>query len=88
MTRSAEKPPPDNKISDKKLRNSWTTHSKREYTPLGEPLDVVYKTLLQHKIISPMDNPHPYDPQPHPAWWNETSFCEYHKIRDTKLEIA
>ncbi len=47
-------------------------------------MDVVYKTLLQHKLISPMDNPHPYDPQPRPPWWNETSFCEYHQNKGHK----
>ena len=31
-----------------------------------------------------MDNPHPYDPQPCPPWWNETSFCDYHQKKGHK----
>jgi hypothetical protein len=61
VAKNAEKPPPDNKTSGKKPRNSWASHPKWVFTPLGEPLDVVYKTLPQHKLISPMDNPRPYD---------------------------
>lgn len=52
---------------------------------MGEPLDAVYKTLLQHKLISPMDNLHSYDPQPRPPWWNETSYCEYHQNKGHKV---
>lgn len=64
-SKTTEKYPPDNKTFGNKLRNSsWVSHSKCEYTPLGEPLDVVYKTLLQKKLISPLDKSHPYDPQP------------------------
>ena len=52
--------------------------------PLGAPLDVFYKTLLQNKLISPLDNTRPYDPQPRPPWWNETSYCEYHQNKGHK----
>ena len=45
--KQAKKPPPDKQASGNRLRNSWATHPKRDFTPLGEPLDVVYKTLLQ-----------------------------------------
>ena len=61
-------------------------HPKREYTPLGEPLDVVYKTLLQNKLIFPLDNTRPYNLQPWLPWWNETSFYEYHQNKGHKTE--
>ena len=32
-----------------------------------------------------MDNPHSYDPQPRPPWWNETSYCEYHQNKGHKV---
>ena len=79
-----EKSPLDNKTSGNKPRNSWATCPKREYTPLGEPLDVVYKTLLQKKLISPLDNTCPYNLQPWPQWWNETIFYEYHQKKGHK----
>ena len=61
--KNIEKPPIDNKMFGNKQKNSsWVIHPKKEYTPLGEPLDVVYKTLLQNKLISPLDNSRPYDP--------------------------
>ena len=80
--KQAEKPPSDKQVSRNRPRNSW---DKREYTPLGEPLDVVYKTLLQHKLITPLDNPRPFDPHPRPSWWKETAYCEYHqnKVHNT-----
>ena len=55
--KQAEKPPHDKQVSGNRPRNSWASRPKREYTPLGEPLDVVYKTLLQNKLITPLDNP-------------------------------
>ena len=58
-SKQVKKTPPDNKTSGNNLRNSWATHPKREYMPVGEPLDVVYKTILQNKLISPLDNTHP-----------------------------
>ena len=82
--KQAQKPPPDKQVSGNWPRNSWATHPKRDYTPLGEPLDVVYKTLLQHKLISPLDNSQPYDPHPRPPWWTETSYCEYHQNKGHK----
>ena len=63
-SKKAEKPPPDKQVSGNRARNSWASRPKREYTPLGEPLDVVYKTLLQNKLISPLNNTRPYDPHP------------------------
>ena len=57
----------------------WALRPKREYTPLGEPLDVVFKTLVKNKIITPLENPRPYDPHPRPSWWNESAYCEYHR---------
>ena len=33
--KNAKKPPLDKKTSKKKMRNSWATSPKREYTPLG-----------------------------------------------------
>ena len=51
---------------------------------MGEPLDVVYKTLLQNKLISPLDNTRPYDPQPRPPWWNETLYYEHHQNKGQK----
>ena len=32
-----------------------------------------------------MDNTQPYDPQPRPPWWNETSYCEYHQNKGHKI---
>ena len=64
VAKQAEKSPPDKQVSRNRPRNSWAMRPKRKYTPLGEPLDVVYKTLLQHKLISPLDNSRPYDPHP------------------------
>ena len=55
-SRQAEKSLSDKQASGNRPRNSWATCPKREFTPLGEPLDVVYKTLLQQKLISPLDN--------------------------------
>lgn len=62
----------------------WANKPKREYTPLGEPLDVVFKTLLQNQILTPLDNTTPYDPQPRPNWWNESAYCEYHRNKGHK----
>ena len=83
-SKQVEKPPSDKQTSRNRLRNSWATHPKREFTPLEEPLDVVYKTLLQNKLISPLDNPRPYNLQPQPPWWNETSYYEYHQNKGHK----
>ena len=64
-SKNVEKPPSNNMTSKNKLRNSFSaTHPKQEFTPFGEPLDVVYKTLLQKKKNSPLDNSRPYDPKP------------------------
>ena len=60
-SKQAEKPPSDKQVSRSRPRNSWATCPKREYTPLGEPLDVVYKALLQIKLISPLDNTWTYN---------------------------
>lgn len=84
-SRQAEKSLSDKQASRNRPRNSWATRPKREFTPLGEPLYVVYQTLLQHKILSPLDNTRPYNPHPHPLWWNETSYCEYHQNKGHKL---
>ena len=46
-SKHVENPPSDKQTSGNRLRNSWATRPKREFTPVGEPLDVVYKTLLQ-----------------------------------------
>ena len=84
-SKNVEKSPPDNKTFGNKLKNtSRVSHSKWEYALLGEPLDVVYKTLLQKKLIYPFDNSHPYDPQPQPPWWNETTFCKYQQNKGHK----
>ena len=40
-SKQAEKPPSDKQVSGNRPRNSWATRPKREYTPLGEPIDVV-----------------------------------------------
>ena len=61
-SKQAEQPPSDKQVSGNRPRKSWATCPKREFTPLGEPLDVVYKALLQNKLISPLDNTRPYDP--------------------------
>ena len=54
----------ETKPSSKYARSkSWASQPKREYTPLGEPLDVVYKTLLQNNILAPLDKCL-FDPQP------------------------
>ena len=79
------KSPRNNKMLGNKLKNtSWVSCPIWEYTPLGETLDVVYKTLLQNKLISPLDNSWPYDPQPWPPWWNKTSFYKYHQNKGHK----
>ena len=57
----------------------WTPWPKCEYNPLGEPLDVVFKTLVKNQILAPLDNSRPYDPQLRPSWWNESSYYEYHQ---------
>ena len=62
--KQAEKPPSDKQVFGNRPRNSWATRPKRNYTPLGEPLDVVYKKLLQHKLITPLDDSRSYDPHP------------------------
>jgi hypothetical protein len=85
VAKNAKKPPSNNKTSGNKPRSSWASRPKREFTPLGEPLETVYKTLLQHELISPMDNPRPYNPQPCPPWWNETSYYEYHQNKGHKV---
>ena len=77
-SKNVEKHPPNNKESRNKQMNSWATCPKQDFTPLGEPLDMVYKTLLHDKVISPLDNSQPYDPQLRPPWWNKTTFCEDH----------
>ena len=56
-SKNVEKSPPYNKTFENKPKNSsWAPCPKQEFTPLGEPLDVVSKTLLQDKLISPLDN--------------------------------
>ena len=72
------------KIVLKGPRPSTPELEQHKDKPLGEPLDVVYKTLLQNKLISPLDSSHPYDPQPWTSWWNETTFCEYHQNKGHK----
>ena len=52
-SKQAEKPPSDKQVSGNRPRNSWATCPKREFTPLGELLDVVYKALLQKKNSYP-----------------------------------
>ena len=52
--------------------------------PLCEPFDVIYKTLLHNKVIYPLDNSHPYDPQPWPPWWSKITFFEYHQNKGHK----
>ena len=65
-------------------RKPWDPRSKPKYTPLGKPLDVVYKTLLLNQICAPLDNSQPYDPQPRPSWWNESAYYDYHRNKGHK----
>ena len=85
VSKNTDKSTPDNKTFGNKTKNSsWVNLPKCEHTPLGEPLDMVYKNLLQNQIITLLDNSHPYDPQPWSTWWNENAYCEYHKNRGHK----
>lgn len=45
---------------------------------------MVFKTLLKNKILTPLDNTNPYDPQPRPNWWNESTYYEYHQNKGHK----
>ena len=35
----------------------WAPRPKREFTPLGEPLEAVYKTLVDKNLLTPLANP-------------------------------
>ena len=56
----------------------WAPRPKHKYTPLRDALDVVFKTLMKNQILTPLENLRPYDPQPRPSWWNESTYYEYH----------
>lgn len=64
VVKAAEKPTTENQQPSRFSRNKpWASRPKHEFTSLGEPIDVVYKTLVQNQIITPLEK-FLYDPQP------------------------
>ena len=54
------------------------TKKWRVYTLMVDPYEVVLKTLIVNKLVTLLDNSHPYDPTIRPPWWREDHICSYH----------
>lgn len=65
------------------MNNQTAAKPRRKYTPLGEPLESVFKKLVANKVITVPDFP-PYEPKVKPNWWNDDEFCEFHKSKGHK----
>ncbi|GLJ07896.1 hypothetical protein SUGI_0076310 [Cryptomeria japonica] len=70
--------------TNNQVNTQTTSKSRRKYTPLGEPLESVFKKLVANKIITIPDFP-PYEPIVKPNWWNDDEYCEFHKIKGHKI---
>lgn len=56
------------------------------FTPFGDPYDVVLKNLLTKKITILTDKSRPYEPEVKPKWWNDDHYCDYHKKKGHKIK--
>lgn len=57
---------------------------RRNYTPLGEPIESSLKNLMQTNIIT-LPKLRPYEPVPFKiTWWNDNDLCEYHHTKGHK----
>ncbi|GLJ28438.1 hypothetical protein SUGI_0559540 [Cryptomeria japonica] len=70
--------------TNNQVNTQGNSKPRRKYTPLGEPLESVFKKLVANKIITIPDN-HPYEPKVKPNWWNDDEYCEYHKRKEHKI---
>lgn len=57
---------------------------RRNYTPLGEPIESALKKLIQTNMII-LPEIRVYEPGPFkPTWWNDNDFCDYHRTKGHK----
>ncbi|GLJ20143.1 hypothetical protein SUGI_0365630 [Cryptomeria japonica] len=70
--------------TNNQVNTQTTSRSRRKYTPLGEPLESVFKKLVANKVITIPDFP-PYEPKVKPNWWNDDEYCEFHKSKGHKI---
>lgn len=80
-----------NKNNTSTLRNnngskkdkSWISKSKCDFTPLGEPLDIWLKTLLDNKINMLLES-RPWETQIKKRWWNDNHYSKFHRNKGHK----
>lgn len=57
---------------------------RRNFTPLGEPIDSAMRKLIQSNLIT-LPKSKPYELSPiKPTWWNDNDFCDYHYSKGHK----
>ena len=63
------------------VKNTYQNEPKWVYTPLGEPLDVIFDRMVKNNlVIFPHKKEMDEDP-PKPPWFKDNEYCTYHQVK-------